>query len=116
MSHIDDRERPLMLLGAVLCHRLAGPPRGGASGSLEWAKALAGLSDWIVAENDRLRNGPSVRFLFGLTTFRSRDALWRALAQHLLVNPPEPHPELAESRLRTLGAALVNNVGLWEQP
>jgi hypothetical protein len=72
-----------------------------------WLKALA---EWVEAEESQARaesDSPSIPgwgdWLFGLTYFRKRESVWRAMALGVLARPATPHPPEAADELRLIG-------------
>ncbi len=73
---------------------------------------LNDLAAWVEDEEARVRKTQSKwppytdhwnMWLFGLTNYSQREAVWRSLALSILARPERPHPSVARERLQLLG-------------
>jgi hypothetical protein len=89
----------ILLLAAHVEH---GADRG------PWLKDLAA---WVESEEASARDRFSKQeWLFGVTFYTQREAVWRSLAQRILVNPESPHPPEADQALRLLGELVAERL------
>jgi hypothetical protein len=106
---IDTEDPPFLALLILLVAVHMGHGQDGGS----WLKELAG---WVESEELRARNARSERrlswgpWLAGSIRLRDRSAVWRSLAERILVRPDVPHPSNASEALRRLGESVVGAV------
>ncbi|HLJ56878.1 MAG TPA: hypothetical protein VKT77_17695 [Chthonomonadaceae bacterium] len=98
-----DEEAPFFALGGLLL-------RAALYDAGSDASELAALAAWVIWDEERARNDPSVlavpdRWLFGLTLFDSRFETWRRLSRRILLAPGR-FPEPAATALREIAERL----------
>ncbi|MBN9659976.1 MAG: hypothetical protein J0H49_17445 [Acidobacteria bacterium] len=93
----DDAHRAFLAFAILLlaAYLESGKDRGA------WLKRLA---EWVEEQEARARKEwPGQQWLLGVGGYCQKEAVWRSLAERVLLSPARPHPREADEELRLLG-------------